>query len=512
MKKTAALMIVVLLAACGSAPKKTVEVGVSDDQVNRAYAGSLLEKGHYLAFKKAFGLFRGLYARPPLRPKVAADYVRAGLLLALRERQIGLDDPATLAEVNRVIGEDSALAAFASPALIISSIPPRTRGVMRDIATENWNKAGQDRLQAAGDELRSRSASDELSAAVLAAWACSGGRFSPMWRDPAEFLKTFRDSLLIKYALAICGEADPDILKEILAREPEFAEAHYHLGEAAVREKKLFDAEDHLLRAIKAIPESPQPLILLAGIYFATEEFATSLEFYDLALEISPEYRDALLGKAMSLAYLGRHDESMKVLDRMLELGYWLLGESHYWLAWNFQALKRFPGALRHADEAKSRLPTNTHVFSLAGALALETGELGRAEKDFLESLNHDPSNTESLFGLGTLYSLQARWGPAAEFFEKAGRAYDAEGEALSAAIEDLKASGLPPARKARLVQRRAGQLERVRFESATAAYDAAAAFFNAGNAAKALEAAVKAAVHPALKGKAEELLRSIRK
>jgi len=512
MKKPAALMIVVLLAACGSVPKKTVEVGVSDEQVKRAYAGSLVAKGHYLAFKKAFGLYRGLYARPPLRPKVAADYVRTGLLLALRERQIGLDDPATLAEVDRVIGEDNTLAAFASPALIISSIPPRTRGVMRDIATENWNKAGQDRLQAAVDELRSRSASDEFSAAVLAAWACSGGRFSPTWRDPAEFLKTFPGSLLIKYDLAVCGEADPDILREILAREPEFAEAHYHLGEAAVREKKLFDAEEHLLRAFKAIPESPQPRILLAGIYFATEEFATSLEFYDLALEISPEYRDALLGKAMSLAYLGRYDESMKVLDRMLELGYWLLGESHYWLAWNLQALKRFPEAIRHVDEAKSRLPTNTHVFSLAGALALETGELGRAEKDFLGSLDFDPSNTESLFGLGTLYSLQARWGPAAEFFEKASRAYDAEGEALSAAIEDLQALALPPARKARLVQKRAGQLERVRFEIATAAYDAAAAFFNAGNSVKAREAAVKASVHPALKEKAEELLRSIRK
>ncbi len=512
MKRSAAFIIIALLAACGPAPKKTVEVGVSDDQVNRAYAESLVEKGHYLAFKKAFGLYRDLYARRPLGQKVAAAYVRTGLLLALRERQIGLDNPATMAEVNRVIGEDRALAAFASPAFVISAIPPRTRGVMKDIATENWNKAGQDRLQAAGDELRSRAASDEFSAAVLAAWSCSGGRSSPMWRDPAEFLKTFPDSLLIKYDVAVCGEADPDILGEILAREPEFAEAHYHLGEAAVGEKKLFEAEAHLLQAFKAIPESPQPRILLAGIYFATEEFATGLEFYDLALEISPEYRDALLGKAISLAYLGRYDESMKVLDRMLELGFWLLGESHYWLAWNLQALKRGPEALRHVDEAKGRLPTNTHVFSLAGALALELGELGRAEKDFLESLNYGPANTESLFGLGTLYSLQTRWGPAAEFFEKAGRAYDAEGEALSAAIEDLKASTLPPARKARLVQRRAGQLERVRFESATAAYDAAAAFFNAGNGARALETAVKAAAHPALKEKAEELLRSIKK
>ena len=512
MKGSAALILIVLLAACGSAPKKTVEVGVSDDQVKRAYAESLVEKGHYLAFKKAFGLYRDLYDHRPLRPKVAAAYVRTGLLLALRERQIGLDNPATLSELNRVIAADRTLAAFAAPALVISAIPPRTRGVMKDVATDTWNKAGRDRLQAAEDEIRSRAGSDEFFSAILAAWSCSGGRFSEKWRDPAEFLKTFPGSLLLEYETAVCGEVDSDILGQILARDPEFAEAHYHLGEAAVRDKRLFDAEEHLLQAFKSIPESPQPRLLLAGIYFATEEFTTSLEFYDLTLEISPEYRDALLGKAISLAYLGRYEESMKVLDRMLELGFWLLGESHYWLAWNLQALKSGPEALRHVDEAKGRLPTNTHVFSLAGALALELGELGRAEKDFLESLNYDPANTGSLFGLGTLYSLQARFGPAAEFFEKAGRAYNAEGEALAAAIEDLKASPLAPARKARLVQRRAGQLERVRFESATAAYDAAAAFFNSGNVAKALETAVKAAAHPALKEKAEEILRSIKK
>jgi len=512
MKKFALIGAVAILSACASAPNRTVDVRVSEDQVSQAYAESLVKKGHYLAFKKAFGLYRNIYSRRALRPKVAADYVRAGLLLALRERQIGLDNPGTLAEVNRVIGENGSLASFAAPALIISAIPPRTRGVMKDIAADGGAKGDRERLKAAEGQLRSGALADELSAAVLAAWTCLAGRYSAEYRDSADYLRTHPDSLLLKYEAAVCGGVNPDLFEALLAGEPEFAEAHYHLGESALGEKRLLDAERHLLLAYVAIPESPQPRILLAGVYFATEEFATSLRFYDLALEVSPEYRDALLGKAISLAYLERHDESMAVLDRILALGFWLLGESHYWLAWNLQELGRGPEALRHIDEAKGRLPTNTHVLSLAGTIAVELGEFDRAEKDFKESLVYGPANTEALSGLGTLYARRAQWPTAAEFYERAGRAHAAEGEALAAVIEDLKASALAPERKARLVQKRAAQLERVRFESATSDYNAAAAYFNAGTAGKAVEAAGRAAAHPALREKAEEILRNIRR
>lgn len=500
------------LACCAAAPKRSVEVGVSEAEVSRAYAESLAAKGHYLAFKKAFGLYRGLYAKPQVRSRVAAAYVRSGLLLALRERQIGLDNPATLREVNAVIAADRTLGGFAAPAVVIAAIPPRTRGVMKDIATDDWDQAARERLRKAEDEVRSRAPSEELAASVLAARSCLAGRYSEGWRDTKDLVKAFAGSVLLKYEAAVCGQADPALCRELLAAEPEFAEAHYHLGEAALGERRLFEAETHLLEAFKAIPESPQPRILLAGIYFATEEFETALEFYDGTLEVSPEYRDALLGKAISLAYLGRHDESMAVLDRMIELGFWLIGEAHYWLAWNLRALDRAPEAVRHIDEAKGRLQTNSHVFGLSGALGLELGDLGRAERDLQESLKYDPADAESLTGLGTLYSRRGDWTRAAGHFERAARAWDAQQAALAAAIEELKASPLAAVRRDRLVRRRAGELERARLESATGDYSAAAAFFNAGNGPRALEAAGRAAAHPALKDKAEEIIRSLRK
>ncbi|MGD1010842.1 MAG: tetratricopeptide repeat protein, partial [Candidatus Aminicenantales bacterium] len=192
-------------------------------------------------------------------------------------------------------------------------------------------------------------------------------------------------------------------------------------------------------------------------------EFDKSLGFYDLALQVSPEYRDALLGKAICLSYLGRYEDAIRSLDRMLELGYWLLGEAHYWLAWNLHELKRDAEALRHIDEAKGRLPTNSEVFGLSGTISLETGELDRAEKDFLESLKYNAANSESLFGLGTVAGRKDRWEESGSYYEKAGRAFESAETVLKAKVEEIRGSALSGERKARLLRKRELQLDRVR-------------------------------------------------
>ena len=510
-KKFGFLGLALCLAACGPAANQIARDRAREERTNQVLAEALVKEGHYSAFKKAFALYRSLYARPSLRPKVAAGYVGAGLLLALRERHLGVDNPATLAEVNGVIGKERSLAAFAAPAFMLSAVPVETPGVMKDISASLWSEDTLNLLRTAEDDLRSRALSDEIGAAVLVAWSCAGGRYSPGYRDPAGILAAHRDSLLLLYEAALCGGVNAAFFEGLLKEDPAFSEADYHLGQAALGEKRLFDAESHLLRAFEAIPESAQPPILLAGIYFATEEFETSLRFYDLVLEIAPEYRDAFLGRAIALAYLGRHDESMGALNRILELGFWLVGESHYWLAWNLSAARRAGEALGHIDEAKSRLPTNTHVFSLAGKIAAELGSAEKAEKDFREAVSLDQGNTDALFGLGALLSRQSRWPEAGEFYEKASAAYDAEAAAIGAAIKDLEKATISPDRKARLLQRRSAQLERSRIESATSAYNAAAAYINAGMPGKARDAAAKAADHPVFKDRVQALLLSIK-
>ncbi len=503
--------LALFLASCAPAAKPpSPEAADLGQRVQQARG--LVARGHYLAFKEACRIYGPLYTQSSLRPKVAAPYLEAGLLLALRERQIGIDNKATLAAAEDILRANPALAGFDPYVTLIAAIPPRSRGVMGDIDTSSWNKSGADALAAAEEAVRKRAAGDEFAAAVLAAWSCGFGRYSEKWRDPSDLLKAFPGSPLLTYAVAVCGEGRPELLEGLLLRDPGFAEAHYHLGESALQERRLLTAETHLLEAYKAIPESPQTRILLAGIYFATEEFDRSLEFYDRTLEIAPEFRDALLGKAVCLSYLGRIEESMTVLERMLELGYWLLGEAHYWLAWDLHELKRDAEALGHVDEAKRRLPTNSEVFGLAGTLALELGQLERAQADFLESLKYNPQNVESLFGLGTVAGRKELWQASASYYEKAASACESSSAALRAKIDEIKGSTMSEERKGRLVRRRQAQIDRSELTRATSYYDAAAALAKAGLRDRAIAAAEKAAIHPALKVKAEELLRTLRK
>ncbi|MDH4197150.1 MAG: tetratricopeptide repeat protein, partial [Candidatus Aminicenantes bacterium] len=276
-------------------------------------------------------------------------------------------------------------------------------------------------------------------------------------------------------------------------------------------EGRILSAERELLAAYDAIPESPQVRILLASLYLATEELDRSLEFYRKTLEILPEYRDALLGQAICLSYMKRYDEAIVVLDRMLALGYWLLGESYYWLAWNKHELERDAEALTDIDQAKGRLPTNSEVFSLAGTIGLDLGELARAEKDFEESLRYNPANTEALFGLGTLAARRADWPRSAQFFRRAAAALEANAGVVREKIKEIEVSAMAEERKARLIARKKAQLAAVEAAAAAAYYETAVSSFNAGNEEEALAAAERAASHAATREKAAELIRRIR-
>ncbi len=209
------------------------------------------------------------------------------------------------------------------------------------------------------------------------------------------------------------------------------------MGELSLREGKVLAAETDLLKAFEFIPDSPQVLILLASVYFAIEEFEKGIEFYDRTLAVSPEYRDALLGKAVCLASLKRFDESIVVLERIIALGYWLLGESHYWLAWNLHELGRDREALESIDQAKGRLPMNSELFGLAGTIASGMGELARAEKDFRESLQYNARNSEALFGLGTICAMKERWPESGQYYESASAAFELDHDFLLPGVND---------------------------------------------------------------------------
>lgn len=520
----AAALVLGALSACSNAGRAPVVAGPDPAVVESrlAEAAGAVARGSYVGFKRAAAIYKELSAFPRTAERAAEPYLRALILLQIRERQIGIALSPTTESARALIRAHPKLQPYSYlvDQAQWASLP--SRGIQTDIRTSPTTMAGrtqQDFERAMAEakakraELRAKTALNDFDAysylflyASMASMREGQEDFSPLYALHPE-------SKLMQYVNATrYRRENPDLLKKLAGDDPEFFEAYFHLGELALGERNILSAETEFLKAEAGLPDSPQVSIYLASIYTVTEELEKSLAYYDRTLALSPEYRDALLGKGISLSSLGRNREAIEVLNRMVELGNWLMGEANYWLAWNRHALKEETAAQFHINESKGRLPTNSEVFGLAGTIALELGQIDTAESEYKEALKYGAGNTEALFGLGRISDGRERWRDAASYYDLAAEVVGGNESSIEAKIAEIKAAPVSEERRARMLEKKEGQLRITRATRATAFYNAAASWLNAGQADKARPAAEQAAAHPMFKERAEALLLRMKK
>jgi tetratricopeptide (TPR) repeat protein len=519
--KTLALIALALgLAGCAPAVREYVLTGPQASELEKKIeeADALIRKGCYIGFKRAVSIYEELFAQPALRDKIALPYLRTLLLLAVREKDLGMIDETFLQRAFELSKAYPGLKGFEPYLVLADQMPLRTKGVIEDIDIVQTKRTVDEVLAGIREkigiqaELRAKAAAEDYYAYLYVSFFSGYASFIDQKSDVADVLKLHPDSILMKYRNAIqYPQEKPEVLDELANSDPDFYEAHYHLGEVALGRGKLLEAEKQFLKAFEGIPESPQITILLAAVYFANEEFDRSLEFYEKTIGLAPEYRDALLGKAICLSYMGKYQDAIDVLDKLVSLGSWLMGETHYWLAWNLRELQDLDRAQTHIEESKGRLPTNSEVFGLAGTIALEKGELDKAEKESKEALVYNSANSEALFNLGRLYAQKEKWADSGAYYEKAAAVFEKNEAAAFAKIEEIKGSLLSDERKARLLAKKDQQLKIIQATKATACYYAALSLANAGQKEKALDLAERAALHPQFKERAGELIAQIK-
>ncbi len=515
----AACLIVGALAACSNAGRAPVVAGPDPAVVEArlAEAAGAVSRGSYVGFKRAAAIYKELSATPRIAGRVAEAYLRTLILLQIRERQIGIALSPTTEVARALLRAHPNLASYATlvDQAQWASLP--SRGIQTDIRTSPIAMAGRTQqdfekalaeAKARRTELRAKTASNDFDAYAYLFLYASMASMREGQEDFSPIYALHPESPLMRYMNATrYRRENPELLKKLAEDDPEFYEAYFHLGELALGERNILSAETEFLKAEKGLQDSPQVCIYLASIYTVTEELEKSLIYYDRTLALSPEYRDALLGKGISLSSLGRNREAIEVLNRMVELGNWLMGEANYWLSWNRHALKEEAAAQFHIEESKGRLPTNSEVFGLAGTIALEMGQTDKAEAEYKEALKYNGANTEALFGLGRIHDGRERWRDAAVIYDLAAAVVGRNETGLEAKIAEIKAAPVSEERRARMLTKKEGQLRITRATRATAFYNAAASWFNAGQVDKARPAAEQAAAHPQFKERAEALL-----
>jgi tetratricopeptide (TPR) repeat protein len=311
-----------------------------------------------------------------------------------------------------------------------------------------------------------------------------------------------------------CGAAAgryEETLDALATDDPGFAETHLFLGEQALGNLTLRTAEKHLAEAVKAMPDLPPAWLLLGHVHLAIEEPDLARDAYHRVNIAVPGQREAMLGEARSLSYLGRHGEAIAILDEVERLGTWYMGDMYYWRAWNRHRLTEHDAANDDVLASRQRMPMDPKVDSLAGFIALARHEVARAEGEFRLAVQHYEGRGErdcdSGYYLASTLVMQRKWAEAAPFFERAEPCYALDEKAVRQRIATIRASDLPDDRQDRLVAAKERDILKVQLQQARSCYNAAVAHANLGEPGKARPFAQRALAHPEMKSLAEQLL-----
>lgn len=508
------IILLLFIFSCSTSPKATPEQTTAYESGMRE-GEALIEKADYSSLIQAYHLYESLLSIPMDHRRTRLKLLKTCLLLALREKELGITDEDHLQRAASLVEENRIPPEYAVALDIAESFPSKAKGVIKDtVPTEEeffFLQNLEKKIPLWFENMKRRSGRDLFFTYFFLSLYCQFSDLLDVKIDLDSYWELYSKNPLIGYRLAVCGTPHRESLKNFLDTAPQFSEAYFYLGEISLAEGKLFEAEEYYLKAFRHIPRSTSVIISLANIYFVLEELEKSIDYYDKALSLAPEYRDALLGKAIALSYLERHEEALSVLKKLYDLGKYFLGETHYWQAWNLRELGRLDEARSAIETSKNYLIGHPEVFTLAGKTALAADNPEEAEKNFKEALKIRENDCEALFNLGRAYALQEDWNHAGTFYERASLCYSTSESALKEKMEEVENSGFSQNRKDILLPLHKNRIRLMIEKKASSEYNAAFNYHKAGMPEKALGLAQKASKHPGFKAKAEELLADIK-
>jgi tetratricopeptide (TPR) repeat protein len=489
-----ALIGLVLVSASGCAARPASGRAHVHDRVLEALR--LEQEGCYACLRQAATLYEMASAVSPENRAVSEALLRVGVLLALREREVG------------IAGGD---VSDPSPGTA-SSRAVRLIGLMR-MFPPHVSTVGPEELDAFNTSVRPTSGA-ELTASLLALASApsDGGSDYVAWRIQCEYrdilgererdAASHVESGLRAWHTATCPQWDRDRLVAVAARRSDWHEATYLLGLLALRVGQVDLAFDQVSAVADRLPGWIAAWQTLGSLHLAREEFGEADHRFRQVVERVPDQRQALLGLVIARSYAGLHEAAIDGATRMLGLGTYYVADALFWRAWNLARLARYAEAAEDIEKARTML-SNAPYFALAGIVARARGRLGEARSDLLAALALAPDDCDVLGELGTTDAAEEQWGSALAWHRKAFACREEAVHALEAQSE------LPST--PREDQRRRRVLEDAHRGRARAALGAAQALFYRGEEpATARRLLAVALAHPDTVTPARELLASI--
>ena len=502
MRRTAAFIAVALtLGAC--AEKKLPPPPDLHAKERLAAADKNLLAGCLDCMVAAYREYDSLRRIPTTADAATAGAVRSAVLIALRQRELGMVDDGYLAKAREMLLAAPNVPSWLARIVdVVDAVSFASIGAGHPTTDADLDRDRMMRTNYAvwSAMLRETAAYDEAAAYTYLSLACNAGENRNLTKEQIlEPTETFADAPLIVYRSALCHGTDGARLRALLDADPRFLETAYTLGtlETAPRfgvvrtsGQALDAAAAWYQRAYDWHRQWPTLTITMANLYMSAEEFERALTLFDETLTFDPLAVDALLGRVKALTFLGKNDDAIAGADRLLPTG-WYRGEAYYWRALNETQLERFDEAWMDVELA-DKLLKNASVPKLAGIIAYRRKDLGIARTKFELSWTRDPNDCETGYYLGTVLAELSEWPRTADVLKKTASCLQSAIANLEGEIQEIQSSKDKPERIARQVARRERQIAEAKRELVQSSFNVAVASFNLARRDEAREWAEK--------------------
>jgi tetratricopeptide (TPR) repeat protein/outer membrane protein assembly factor BamB len=227
--------------------------------------------------------------------------------------------------------------------------------------------------------------------------------------------KKFKKSVaVLKAVFDLCSKhglaADAQrILERLVALDPRDPELRRQLGDLALAQGKMPDAEKNWSDVVRSDPNPSQGYARLAQIYLGHNLVEKAVEALEKALQADPKNVEARIELARALARAGRVEDSLVAWKdcwrRAVDASHLRTAEQQLLAIWEQQgSLAEVVVEMRRAFESD---PKDLRTGRLLGALFHKTRDWVGAETTYQSILKTAPDDVETLLDLERLYAAR---------------------------------------------------------------------------------------------------------
>ncbi|MBO9347060.1 MAG: tetratricopeptide repeat protein [Chloroflexus sp.] len=209
--------------------------------------------------------------------------------------------------------------------------------------------------------------------------------------------------------------------QQAIAIDPQSIAAHIGLGEIASSRGNWGVARAYFETAV-ALPggsDDAAAQFWLGEALLRNSDFSRALAAYQRALQLQPQYPEALLGLAQTQYALGRADDALQTVEQAIRQrsNY---AEAHLFRGKLLQEAGRFAEARAAFDAAIGANDRIAESFYRRALLAIRDGELDQAIRDLNRAIALQNNFPEAHYWLGRAYYAQGRTESALQAIQQA--------------------------------------------------------------------------------------------